>query len=186
MDYKVTVEGRRTDLHQVAAARLAAGNTTVHDGLDIPLQPLAKVFEHGGTARQDNVLVQTSTDVDGRGLDDRVDDFGQGSEEIGRVDLGVEEDFRGEETLVANVQLVFLSSAQVDIWNKKAHSAGDAVFTLESCKVAIRIPVVFFELFDDILANIGVVLFDLLSTADQPWRRCIKEELALGAGLQGG
>jgi hypothetical protein len=36
-------------------------------------------------------------------LNDGIDDFGKRGEEIGRVDFGIEEDFRGEETFVSNI-----------------------------------------------------------------------------------
>jgi len=38
-----------------------------------------------------------------------VDDLGERSEEIGRVDFGVEEDFGSEETFVSYIEGVFLS-----------------------------------------------------------------------------
>lgn len=37
-----------------------------------------------------------------------VDDLGERSEEIGRVDFGVEEDFGSEETFVSYIEGVFL------------------------------------------------------------------------------
>jgi hypothetical protein len=48
-------------------------------------------------------LVKSSTDVDGRLPDDIVDDLGKRSEEVGGVDLRVEEDLGGEEALISDV-----------------------------------------------------------------------------------
>ena len=108
-----------------AARQRSCFKPAVDDLLEVPLQALAEVLEHRGSTRQHDVLptglrggkgsildsthlVETSPDIDGRLLDDGVDDFRQGREEVGRVDLGIEEDFGGEETLVADIDGVFL------------------------------------------------------------------------------
>jgi hypothetical protein len=53
-------------------------------------------------------LVKPSTDVYGRLPDDIVDDLGKRSEEVGGVDLRVEEDLGSEEALISDVDRVFL------------------------------------------------------------------------------
>jgi hypothetical protein len=54
-------------------------------------------------------LVQTAANVDGRRLDHVINDFGKGCEEIGRVYFWVKEDFRGQKTLVAHIDGIFLA-----------------------------------------------------------------------------
>jgi hypothetical protein len=44
-------------------------------------------------------------------LDDFIYNFGQGGQEVRRIDLGVEEDLRGKKTLVADINRVFLNSS---------------------------------------------------------------------------
>jgi len=82
---------------------LASCDPSIHNSFNIPLQPLSEIFKHGRTTRQDNVLVQSSPDINGRGLDDGIDDFGEGGKEIRRVDFGIEKDFRSEETFVSDI-----------------------------------------------------------------------------------
>jgi hypothetical protein len=82
---------------------LASCNSSIHDSFNIPLQPLAEILKHGRTTREDNVLVQSSPDIDRRGLDNSIDNFGEGGQEIGRIDFGIEKDFRGEETFVSDI-----------------------------------------------------------------------------------
>lgn len=53
-------------------------------------------------------LVQTTAHIDGRLLDDIVDNVWKWRQEIGRVDLRIKEDFRGQEALVADIDRVFL------------------------------------------------------------------------------
>jgi hypothetical protein len=53
-------------------------------------------------------LVKSPTDVYGRLPDDIVDDLGKRSEEVGGVDLRVEEDLGSEEALISDVDRVFL------------------------------------------------------------------------------
>jgi len=66
------------------------------------------MVKHGRTSREYNILIQSTTNIDRRGLDHLVDDLGERSEEIGRVDFGVEEDFGSEETFVSYIEGVFL------------------------------------------------------------------------------
>ena len=54
-------------------------------------------------------LVEPSPNVDGRLLNDVVDDLGKRVQEVGGIDLRVEEDLGGKETFVTNVNAVFLS-----------------------------------------------------------------------------
>ena len=87
---------------------LASADARIHEVLDVPLQPAAEVLVESAAAGQDDVLVEAAPDVDGALLDDAVDDDGEGREEVGRVDLGVEEDFRSKETFVTNIDAIFL------------------------------------------------------------------------------
>lgn len=146
----------RDDLHlqatapRASAANLAGADAVVDQVLDVPLQPAAKVLVQRATTREHDVLVQATTDVDGAGLDDAVDHGGQGRQEVGAVDLRVEEDLGRQEALVAHV-------------NGDLASAGleDGVLG-ESC----WIPVETAELLDDIRANVAVLLLDLLGSLE--------------------
>lgn len=95
-------------------------------------------------------FVETASDVDRRALNDIIDDLRERGEEIGRSNLRVEEDLGGEEALPSNVDAVFPSS--------------DAVLAFEPGEPLVRVVVVLFELFDHVLANVGVVLLDPLGT----------------------
>lgn len=154
----------RAHPHVVAACLFRVGYPSIDDVLDVSLQPPSKVLEHGGTTRKDDVLgtipsasakladyhptylVQTPPDIDRTRLNNIVHDLRQGRQEIRTVDLGIEEDFRGEESFVADINVVFPSR--------------DAVFSSESRKVLVRIGVVFADLLDDVLAYVGVVFLD--------------------------
>jgi hypothetical protein len=59
--------------------------------------------------REGICLIQTSTDVDGGLLNNVVHDLWKRGQELRRIDLRVEENFRGKETFIANVNGVFLS-----------------------------------------------------------------------------
>jgi hypothetical protein len=54
-------------------------------------------------------FIQTTTNIDGRRLDDVVDDVRKGCQKVRRIDLRVEEDFRSEESFVADINGIFLS-----------------------------------------------------------------------------
>ena len=71
------------------------------------------MVKHGGTAGEGDVFVEPSADVDWGGLDNTVDDFRQRGEEIGGEDFGVEEDFWGQEPLVAYIYSIFLWDVSV-------------------------------------------------------------------------
>jgi hypothetical protein len=53
-------------------------------------------------------IVESTSNIDRTGLDDVIDDFGKRCEEVRRGNFGVEEDFRGEEAFVADVNFVLL------------------------------------------------------------------------------
>lgn len=46
------------------------------------------------------------------------------------------------------------------------HSTGNAMFSRESSEVLVRIRVILLEFLNDILANIGIILLDLLGSGD--------------------
>jgi hypothetical protein len=97
-----------THPHQRPRSELTRRNPLIHNPLQVPLQPPPKVVEHRASTRENNVRVESATNVDRRGLDHLVDDFGEGGEEVGGVNFRVEEDLGGEETLVTDVDRVFL------------------------------------------------------------------------------
>mmetsp|Transcript_8825 Transcript_8825/g.17810 ORF Transcript_8825/g.17810 Transcript_8825/m.17810 type:complete len:278 (-) Transcript_8825:231-1064(-) len=77
----------------------------IHHPLDVPLQPTAKVLEHGRAPREHDVFVQAAATVDGGSLDCLVDDQRHGGRVVRVGDLRVEEDLRPEEALVRHVTL---------------------------------------------------------------------------------
>lgn len=147
----------RDDLHlqatapRASAAHLTGADAVVDQVLDVSLQPAAKVLVQRATTREHDVLVQATTDIDGAGLDDTVDDGGQGREEVGAVDLRVEEDLGRQETLIADVN-----------GNLASTGLEDGVLR-ESCGVAVETA----ELLDDIRADIAVRLLDLLGSLER-------------------
>ena len=60
-------------------------------------------------------LVETTSDINRGLLDDVVYDLWQGSEEIGGVDLGVEEDLGCKEAFIAHIYRVFLAGNNQNI-----------------------------------------------------------------------
>ena len=120
----------------------------VDKALDITLETTAKVLVEGGTARKDDVLVEATAGIDGAGLDGLVDEDGEGGEEVARVDLGVEEDLGGEETLVADVDRVGL--------------LGDGVEGLVDAEPLCGVGVVLGKLLGDVGAHVRVLLLDAL------------------------
>ena len=58
-------------------------------------------------------LVKPSSNIDRTGLNDGIDDLGQGSQEVRRVDLRVEEDLGGQESLVADVHVITLKHTSI-------------------------------------------------------------------------
>jgi len=129
-----------------AAAQLALADALVYQLLDVALQAATKVFVQRAAAGQDDVLVQAAAHVDGRRLDDLVDDNGERGQEVGRVDLRVEEDLRSQEALVT------------DIHRNLAPSRLDHGVLKEVAAVAV----VLGELLDDVGRDVAVVLLDFL------------------------
>lgn len=60
-------------------------------------------------------LVKSSTDIDRGSLDDSVDNIGKWRQEIRGVYFRVEEDLRGKEAFIANVDAIFLQNTQGEI-----------------------------------------------------------------------
>jgi hypothetical protein len=54
------IKGKYAHPHVVTAGLLRVGYPSVDNMLDVPLQPPSKVFEHGRTTGEDNVLRTTS------------------------------------------------------------------------------------------------------------------------------
>lgn len=126
------------------APRLGRPDPRIDQVLDIPLQAAAEVLVEGRAAGEDDVFVEAAADVDGRGLDDAVDDGGERGQEVGGVDFGVEEDFGGEEALVADVD-----------GEGAAVGRGDCVF-----HELVGFAVVAAEFLDDVRAHVAVFFFD--------------------------
>ena len=133
-----------------AAADLAGVDAVIHKVLDISLQPSAKIFVERAATRQDNILVQTATNVNGRLLNDAINDHGQGSEEVGAVDFGVEEDLGGEESLVPNVDGGLAATHLVDSMLEELAS----------------VTVVLGEFLDNVGADIAVLFLDFLGSLE--------------------
>jgi hypothetical protein len=114
---------------------LAISDTSVDNVLDITLQPPSKVFEHGGSSRENDVLakgrqsispvllehllihfqthlIKSSSDIDRAGLNDSVNDLRKRGQEIRRIDLGIEENFRGKESFVSDIHIIPLINRQ--------------------------------------------------------------------------
>jgi hypothetical protein len=65
-------------------------------------------------------LVKTTSHVNRTGLDDSIDYLGQRGQEVRGIDLWVEEDLRGQKSLVTNIQIVSLcrGTSFVSVWCK--------------------------------------------------------------------
>ena len=133
----------------LGAARtgLRCADARVHQVPDVALQAAAEVLVQCRAARQHDVLVEPAPHVDGRGLDDGVDDGGERGQEVGRVDFGVEEDLRGEEAFVADIND-----------HGFAVRVRDSVFA-EALGFAVEAG----ELFDDVRADVAEFFLDALS-----------------------
>jgi len=83
-------------------------DTSIDGALDITVQTTSEVLEHGSTSRQDDVLVETTTNVNRARLNDRVDNLGQGGQKVAGEDFRVEENFGSKETLITNINGVLL------------------------------------------------------------------------------
>jgi hypothetical protein len=130
----------------------AALDAVVDDALDVSLQAAAKVLEHGGSSREDDVLVEGTTGVDGAVLDGVVDDGGEGSQKVRAVDLGAEEDLRAEEALVTDID--------------GEGTLGDRVLALVELDGLGR-GVVLLELLGEVGADVAVVLLDALGDLER-------------------
>jgi len=116
--------------------------------LHITLEPAAEILEHGGATAQHDVLVETTASIDGARLDGLIDKDGKRSEEVAGEDLGVEEDLRGQETLVTDVDRVGL--------------LGDRISGVVHTEPLGGVSIVLGELLGDIGADIAVQLLDAL------------------------
>ena len=76
---------------------------------------MSVLMESNGSSHEKTDLVKSSTDINRRLLDYTVDDLGKRRKEVGGVDLWVEEDLRGEESLETDVNFVFLSTWSVTL-----------------------------------------------------------------------
>jgi hypothetical protein len=74
--------------------------------LDIALQPLAEILEHGGASRQDDVLVQATTHINWARLHTIINKSGERSCVVRGENLRAEEDLRSEETLITDINSV--------------------------------------------------------------------------------
>jgi hypothetical protein len=84
-------------------------------------------------------------------LNDTVDNHGQRSQEVGAVNLGVEEDLGGEEALVTDIN-----------GNLSAIGVRNNVLSESSA-----IPVILAELLDNIGTHVTVLLLDFLSRLER-------------------
>jgi len=132
--------------HVGSRSGLAGLDPLVDYEFQILLKTSSKVFEHCRASGKDDILVKSTTDIDGRRLNRIINDSGQRGEKVAGVNLGVEEDLWREESLEANIDRVLPSS--------------DAVLAVVSLEVFVRVQVVLSELFDNILANVRIVLLD--------------------------
>ena len=96
-------------------------------------------------------LVEPAAHVDGRRLDDVVDDVGQRGQKVAGVDFGVEEDLGGQEALVADVDRHLAAGQLLD------H------VLLEALGFAVEAR----ELLDDVGAHVAQLLLDLLGRLER-------------------
>jgi hypothetical protein len=124
-------------------------NASLNSALQVALDTATEVLKHGGTAGEDNVLVETTTNVNGAVLDDIVDYSGERDGEVAREDLRVEEDLGTQETLVTNINLVGLLS--------------DLVGAILDLEPLLRFRIILSELLSNVGADVAVLLLDTLS-----------------------
>lgn len=136
-------------LQATARESLRALDTLLNGALQVTLDTATEILEHGGSSGENDVLVETTTDVNGAVLDDIVNDGGEGDSEVAGEDLRVEENLGTEETLVTDVDLV---GSLCDLVDALLHS--EPLFGLR---------VVLSELLSDIGADVAVLLLDALS-----------------------
>lgn len=123
-------------------------STGVDKALDITLETSPKVLVQGGSSRENDILVEATASIDGAGLDSLIDKDGEGSKEIARVNLGVEEHLGGEETLITYIDGVGL--------------LGDGIRSSVHAEPFLRLAVVLGKLLGNVWADIGVLLLDAL------------------------
>jgi hypothetical protein len=130
-----------------ATALLTSTDSGIDELLDVTLKTSTEILVESATARENNVLVKTAANIDGRLLNDAVDDDGERRKEVGAIYFGVEEDLGGEKALVANVN-GDLATARL-----RYNVLGEAgAVTVVPCKFL-----------HNIRAHVAVLLFDLLS-----------------------
>ena len=134
-------------LGRIARPGFGSLNPRVHQVSYIALQTAAKVLVECRAAGEDDVLVQPAADIDGRGLDNGVDDIGQRGEEVGGPDFGVEEDLGGEEALVSDVH---------------AGRLAVGVFDFVFLEAVLGLAVEARELFHDVWADVAEFFLDAL------------------------
>jgi hypothetical protein len=96
-------------------------------------------------------LVESSPDINGGRLDDVINHIRQRSQEIARIDLGVEEDFRGQEALVSDINADLASAKLLN------HEL------LEPLRFTVKPG----ELLHDIRANVTEGLLDLFGSLER-------------------
>jgi len=131
--------------------------TDLDELLNITLKPTGEILEHSRTTAQHDVLVETTTTIDGAGLNSLIDEDGKGSKEIAGEDLRVEEDLRSKETLVTDVDAVGL--------------LGHRIHSLVNLEPLGGLSIVLGELLGDIGANVRVKLLDALCHLERLCRR---------------
>lgn len=123
-------------------------NALLNSALQITLNTATEILEHGSSSRKNDVLVETTANIDGAVLDDVVDNSRKRDGEIRGEDLGVEEDLRTQEALVTDIDLVRLLCDLVD--------------ALLNSEPLIGISVILGELLSNIRADIAVLLLNTL------------------------
>lgn len=116
----------------------------IHQMLDVTLETAAEITEHGRSTTEDDILVESLADIHGRRLHHLIDNHWERGEELGGRDLRGEEDLRGHEALVTDVD---------------AHGAagGKLAFVfLEPLGLLVEL----LELLDDVGAGVAELLFD--------------------------
>jgi len=97
------VHSQRNSLNLATAELLASLDTSIDGSLNISLKSLSEILEPGRTTKQNNVLIESTTGIDGAALNGVIDDLGEGSQEVAAVNFGVEENLGTEETFVTNI-----------------------------------------------------------------------------------
>lgn len=168
----VTLHTVRDDLNldggglQAASRKtLRALDTLLNGTLQVTLDTTTEILEHGGSSRKNDVLVETTTNIDRAVLDDIVDDGGEGDGEVRGEDLGVEEDLRTQEALITDINLVGLLCDLVD-----------ALLNLEPL---LGLSIVLTELLGNIRADVAVLLLDALSNLQGLSRRDVLTTLTV-------